>query len=112
MLLEEADELTGGVRPKRVGVGAMATSSGPGVAGLVDGPLLDEASVAVPMDHACVGTATGAELLVGGGDCRCPPSRTDHGVEGVVDKRVGVDMVDDAIAITVEHDERYSPLWR
>src|ERR1035438_6686293 len=42
VLVEEADELGAGVRPVGVGVGAVRDTAGPGMAALVDGPVLGQ----------------------------------------------------------------------
>src|SRR5689334_1904617 len=60
VLGEEADELRRSIRPLRVGVRAVRAPARPGVAGLVDGPLLHEwGSVALREDPAGVVVATG-----------------------------------------------------
>src|SRR3954453_13497862 len=56
LLQEEPEHLAAGIRPARVGVGAGRAPTGPGVAGSVKHPLLeDRTSALVSLDGASVG---------------------------------------------------------
>lgn len=106
--MEESHHLARSIGPPGIGVGAIAASARPRVAGPVDPPLLQDASPArISVHGAGIGMAIGHLSVLDGhlqSGCTSGVNRRP-----LRDHLVAVARVDLRIVISVEHDRRDDP---